>query len=142
MKYCEKCHKTFDNGNYCPQCGSPLSEYITYDIFGDPMNDRKDYTQAKPNPTYTNFTYAKNEPNRVSPEKLGEIMFFSALISCLYPLIGGIIAITSVILNSMVYATKKKNLVYFILAVLVLAINIAWTIILIKYGIFSFSNLI
>ena len=132
MKYCPKCNKVFQNeASFCGNCGSPL-EAIEYDIFGEPMENKKPKYE-RPFSNTVNATYS-TERKENKNALVAEVLALITVGSCFVPIYGSVIAFVALMTNIRAYKEYKRNLGYLILSVVTLLFSIYFFYLLLASG--------
>ena len=134
VKICEHCNQLFsDDKSFCPICGRALVKPVEYDIFGEPLDNKR--TNIEPEIINSDGSVINNDNAYNIRDKRAEIFAFLSLGASLVPFFGLIFIINAFFINLNEYRRFKKNLGYLILTGICFIFSIIWIILLIKYGV-------
>ena len=132
MKRCSKCGRVYqDSLNFCTSCGVELEKVVEYDIFGEELNTKNENIEI------VDEFGREIEDSYLKVNKIHEILALVSIACAFVPFFGLVEIIASIIVNIKHYKKYKNGLGFLILSFLMLIINIAWTVLLIIYGVFD-----
>ena len=147
MKHCNNCGRDYETGKYCKYCGALLIDKIEFDIFGDPI-ERKEKPVEQDRVIYdeNGWVIAEDSQNLGSdnlinkkgilkPNKLWEILSLISIGTAFIPLIGIGFSILVSIFNALEYRKNKSQKPFMIIAFVMLAVAVLFTLILFLTGV-------
>ena len=147
MKHCNNCGRDYETGKYCKYCGTLLIDKPEFDIFGDPI-ERKEKPVEQDRVIYdeNGWVIAEdsqnlgsdnliNEKGILKPNKLWEILSLISIGTAFIPLLGIGFSILVSIFNLLEYRKNKSQKPFMIIAFVMLAVAVLFTLILFLTGV-------